>query len=300
MIQDRYIWKNGSFLREENATINVMTHGLHYGTGVFEGIRAYKTNQGTAILKLKEHVKRFLYSMRCLNMYCNYSEVFLNQAIIDTVKKNRLDSCYIRPLSFFGKMNGVGIIPQKKHPIDTIIACSPMGRYTQSEMADVMVSKYIRIHPKSTICDAKISGHYVNSFLACMENQNTKYHETLLLDMEGNIAECAVQNIFFIKNGRVITTPLGTILNGITRNLVFEILKYLNVPIEEKYFKIPEIIRADEAFLTGTAAEITPVSSINDHNIGKKSMIGKITKRVIETFRNITIGEKDFKALTYI
>ena len=295
-----YIWQNGQFIEKEKAVTSVMSHALHYGSGVFEGIRAYKTAKGTAILKLKAHMQRFDYSMRALGMKPPYSVEKMCQVVIETVQKNGYESCYIRPLAYYGNVEGIGVLPKPEHPIDVIVWCLPMGRYLAAESVDVMVSKYIRIHPESTVCDAKISGHYVNSMLASMQCRGTHYHEALLLDANGNVAEGAAQNIFYVKNNEIFTTPLGTILDGITRHMVIQIAKDNDYVIHEKYFKVTDLINADEAFFSGTAAEITPIRSVDDQKISGHGNIGKVTKHIKQCFNDITQGVVASDALTYV
>ncbi|WP_119342772.1 branched-chain amino acid transaminase [Facilibium subflavum] len=298
--EQQYIWQNGALKPRDQAVTHVMSHGLHYGTGVFEGIRAYKTKKGTAILQLKAHMDRFLYSMNAIGMQSPYSVDELCQAVIETIQKNQHQSCYIRPLAYYGDAGSVRVLPQDNHPIDIIIACLPMGRYLDADSVDVMTSQYIRIHPKSTICDAKISGHYINSMLATMACQGTHYHEALLLDADGFVAEGAAQNIFIVKDGKLITTPLGTILDGITRRLVIDIAQKLDIPVVEQYFTPDEVIKADEAFFSGTAAEITPIKSLDDQQINQHGKVGAITKDIMQYFNKITNGDIDHGFMTYI
>lgn len=300
MSKQEYIWKNGQFIVKEKAVVSVMTHALHYGSAVFEGIRAYDTLNGTAILKLKEHLQRFLYSMTTLGMATPYTINEICQAVIDTVKKNGYKSCYIRPLAFYGNNGNIGVLPSLDHPVEMIIWCLPMEKYLAAETVDIKISKYIRIHPKSTVCDAKISGHYVNSMLAGLQIRNTEYHEVLLLDIDGNVAEGAAQNIFYVKNSQIFTTPLGTILDGITRKLVIEIAKEKGYSIYEKYFKVAELMRADEAFFSGTATEITPIRSIDNQKISDGKKIGSITQSIKEHFTDIVTGKIPSSFLTYI
>ena len=297
--EQQYIWKNGHFFKSEEALISVLTHALHYGSAVFEGIRAYNTRNGTGILKLKEHMLRFQYSMNALAMNCSYNLEELCQAVIETVKKNPFKSCYIRPLAFFSE-GSISVLPEVNHPVDVIIACFPMGRYLATESIDMIVSKYIRIHPKSTVFDAKISGHYINSILASMETRGTHYHEALLLDINGNVAEGSIQNIFIVKDDQLITTPLGTILNGITRKLIMEIAKSNSIVVNESYFTPVQMIKADEAFCSGTAIEILPISSLNNHLIGDHGKVGKVTQLILKHFDEITSGSRCINAMTYI
>ncbi|MFZ9036237.1 MAG: branched-chain amino acid transaminase [Francisellaceae bacterium] len=295
----QYIWKNGQLLPENQAMTHVMTHALHYGSAVFEGIRAYETMRGLAILKLKEHMQRFDYSMKALGMATAYSVDELCQAVIDTVRASGLKSCYIRPLAYYGH-GGIGVLPKDGHPVDIIVAVMPMGRYLGADAVDVKISKYIRIHPRSTVADAKISGHYINSILASMETKGTHYHESLLLDIDGNVAEGSAQNIFIVKDGTLYTTPLGTILKGITRELIIDIAKHLGYGVVEQYFKPQDIINADEAFFCGTAVEVSPIASIDDQKVAGSGAIGKITAQIAKEFHNIACGKTPSDALTYI
>lgn len=296
--KQEYIWKNGIFIKRQNAKISVLTHSLHYGSAVFEGIRAYNTKQGTAILKLQEHISRFQYSMQALKMQCNYNSKTLCHAVINTVKKNKIKTCYIRPLAYFAEQN-IKVLPKENHKIDIIIACIPMTKYLQTNKINMMISKYIRIHPKSTICDAKIAGHYVNSILASMETRNTHYHEALLLDTNGNITEGSMQNVFIIKNNILITTPTGKILNGITRQLIIKIAQNNNIQVSESYFTPKDMINAEEAFCSGTAIEIAIIINVNNHIIGK-GKTGKITQLILKKFKNITNGDTLSSDMTYI
>lgn len=290
------IWKNGKIVSYEDAKVGIDTHSLHYGSSVFEGIRAYETPEGVAVLKLKEHMERFVYSMNALGMTCKYTIDELCQAVLDTIKASGKKSCYIRPLAYYAE-GGVSVLPTADHPIDITIYCIDMGKYMAADKVDIKVSKYIRIHPRSTVCDAKIGGHYVNSILASRETIGTHYHEALLLDVDGNVAEGAAMNVFFIKDSEVVTTPLGTILNGITRKIIIQIAQDLGYKVSERLFKIDEILKADEIFFCGTAAEVTPVASIDDCKIKSSDYI--ITKQIREVFENIKKGHAYKEFLTY-
>ena len=292
------VWKNGGFYTSDEVKVDITTHALHYGTSVFEGIRAYNTPKGVAVLALKEHVQRFIYSMSVLGMRTKYSVDELSEAILLTVKKSGLDSCYIRPLAYFGT-GGVSVLPKEDHQVDTIIYCVPLGKYLGADAVDVKISKYIRIHPDSTVCDAKIGGHYINSLLASAECRGTHYHESILLDSSGNIAEAAAMNIFMVKNNVIKTTPLGTILNGITRRVVIRILKGLGYVVKEEYFKPEELKSADEVFLCGTAAEITSVASVDDIKIINSSS-SNISEEVKECFDRVKKAELYPELLTFV
>ncbi len=293
----KYIWMNGEFIPWDEAKIHVLTHSLHYGGASFEGLRAYKTEKGTAIFRLKDHTERFFYSSEVLKINIPYSQKEINEAHIELIRKNNLEQGYIRPLSFYG-YGKMGLNP-KGAPVDIMIACWPWGAYLPHDMINVKISPYIRIHPKSTVTDAKITGHYVNSILS-VQSLDENYQESMLLDYEGNIAEGPGENFFMVKDGVIYTPKLGNILNGITRKTIIELAEYLKIRFEEKVITPKEAFTANEAFYTGTAAEITPIKSIDDNIIGN-GKIGPITRRIKDGYMDIVQGRnKDFeKYLTY-
>ena len=281
------IWMNGKLVPWDEAKIHVLTHTLHYGSGVFEGLRVYKTDKGPAIFRLKEHTQRLLYSASVFKMNVPYSLEELMQAHIDVVKDAGVEECYIRPIIYHG-YGRMGVNP-KGAPVDVSIACWPWGAYLPVDMVDVKITKYIRIHPQSTVCDAKITGHYVNSILAVQELDDTKYHESMLLDYEGNIAEGPGENLFIVKDGVIYTPQLGNILKGITRDSAINIAKDLGYTVIEKKLQPEDAFTADEAFFTGSAAEVTPIKTIDDHVIGN-GQTGPITAKIKETFMNVVHG----------
>ena len=261
-----YIWMDGSFVPWGDAKVHVLAHTLHYGDGAFEGIRAYKTENGSAVFRLREHIERLHYSGRALGMEIPHSVEQLCAAVCETLKRNRLEEGYIRPLIIHGY--GVMGVNPRNSPVQTIIACWPWGAYIPVDAADIKVSKFIRIHPDSTVADAKICGHYVNSIMAILELRGTKYHEALFLDSSENIAEGPGENFFIIKNREIITPPLGAILAGITRATMIEIARNRGFTVTERSISLQEALSADEAFFTGTAAEVTPIASIDDQPLG--------------------------------
>ncbi len=285
-----YIWVNGEFVAWEDAQVHILSHGLHYGSGLFEGVRFYDTKKGPAIFRLKEHTDRFFYSASALAMDLPYEKDELNKAQIDLINKNNVSDGYIRPVAFYGA-GKMGLNPTGA-PVDVAIACWPWGKYLGDEQLRVKTSKYIRIHPQSTVADAKIAGHYVNSILASLEVHKKGYHEALLLDFEGNIAEGPGENFFMVKDGKIYTPPLGKILKGITRASIFELAKNEGIEITEKSITLEEAYSADELFFTGTAAEISAISELDDNKIadGKE---GKITSMLREKFMNIVHGEDE-------
>lgn len=295
------IWKNGHLLPWEEATTHVLTHGLHYGSAVFEGIRFYSTAKGPAIFKLKEHTDRFFYSAAAIGMQVPFSKDEINAAIVQVVADNGIEEGYIRPLVYYG-YGPLRITPlDNEFPIDVIIACWPWGAYLASDFVDIKVSKYIRIHPKSSVADAKISGHYVNSLIAGLELKGTHYHDALLLDSEGFVAEGTSNNVFMVKEGKLITTPCGTILEGITRNTIIDLARAEGIEVVEEKFTVAQLQHADEVFVCGTAAEVVPMRSLDDHVIGG-GKAGPITLRIKSLYSQLVRGELEESEgmLTYI
>ncbi len=283
----KYIWQNGKFVNWAESTTHVLSHSLHYGTGAFEGIRMYETKNGSAIFHLRKHMERLTYSTKALDMPLPYSIDDLMQAAVDLVKKNELKACYIRPIAFFG-FGEVRVLPTNC-PVEVVLAAWPWGAYLGHEPARITIVKTRRIHPQTTVPDAKICGHYVNSMLAGREAKSKGYTEGLLLDYQGNVAEGPGEN-FFMVNGKTLTTPaLGSILPGITRWSVLRLAKDLGYSVEERTVSPDEAMAADEAFFTGTAAEVTPIASIDDKPLKKAP--GPVTTHIKEEFLKITHGE---------
>jgi branched-chain amino acid aminotransferase len=282
------IWLNGSLIPWGDAKVHVLSHALHYGDAVFEGIRAYTTKSGTGIFRLREHMERLVYSAKAIGITIPFSVAELCEATVHLVRENGLSHGYIRPLVF----NGYGIMGLNPagSPVEVMIACWPWGKYLPHDMVDIKTSSYIRIHPRSTVADAKISGHYVNSILAVQELRGTKYHEALFLDLEGNIAEGPGENFFMVKAGVIYTPPLGTILAGITRNAVMQLAKREGIEVVERAIPLTEALGADEAFFTGTAAEVSPIRSIDDAEING-GVLGPISAKIKDGYARMVIGE---------
>ena len=278
---------NGSFIPWHEARVHVLSHGLHYGSSIFEGLRAYKTDRGTAIFRLKEHMDRFHYSAQAIQMKLPYSSDELSAITVELLKRNNIEACYIRPHAAFGY--GVMGLNPSTATVDVTIACWPWGAYLPISSANIKVSKYIRIHPSSTVADAKIGGHYVNSILAVQEVQGTHYHEALFLDYEGNIAEGPGANFFIIKDRKLYTPPAGNILPGITRASVIEIARDQGLTVTEKKLTVDEAQDADEAFFTGTAAEMTPIGSIEDKPL-RCSAPGPLTAELKAAYLDAAYG----------
>lgn len=284
----QWIWMDGTFVKWEDAKIHLISHALHYGSGVFEGTRFYETPKGTAIFRLQDHTARLFYSASTLRLPINFSEEEVNAATVETVRKNECPSGYIRPLAFFGE-GKMGLRPAGAVPHLTI-ACWPWGKYLADRPIHVKISKYIRIHPKSLISDAKVTGHYVNSILATQEIGEEGFDEALLLDFQGNIAEGPGENFFLVKDGALHTPPLGNVLNGITRKSVFQIAKDLGISVTERTIRPEEIWEADEAFFTGTAAEVTPIGTVDKKPIGDGDE-GAVTEKIRQEFFNAVTGK---------
>ena len=294
-----FIWHNNKIVKWADAMTHQLTHTLHYGGGAFEGIRAYKTEKGPAIFRLKEHIDRLLYSSKALNMEIAWSAEEICKATIEVVAKNKLDHGYIRPIVFYGY--GVMGLKPFGAPVELSISCWPWGSYLPHETVDVKISKFIRIHPQSTVVDAKLCGHYVNSIMASLELKGTEFHEALLLDASGNIAEGPGENFFMVLGSELHTPAPGSILPGITRDSIKEIAKSKGIKVIERTIEPSEISQASEAFFTGTAAEVTPIRSIDKRLIGDGEP-GPITKSLKTTYLDTVCGrdQKFSRFLTYV
>lgn len=288
-MQNKLIWQNGQLILWDQATTHVLSHGLHYGSGVFEGIRVYKTDAGSQIFKLDEHIERLFYSAKCIGMTVPYSQTEFRQAIIETVKENGLEQGYIRPLIYYGYGNALQVSPKAHLPIECVIACWESDNYLPAEMVDVKTSSVVRIPKGAGVMNAKICGQYANSLLAGLEIKNTHYHEVLLLDSDGFVAEGAAQNIFIAKNKVLYTPVMDGVLPGITRQVVMEIAAGLGLAVHETHFKVDDIYNADEAFFTGSAAEIIAIRSLDDQVIGDGEK-GAVTEAVQLAYRELTQG----------
>lgn len=285
----KYIWMDGELTPWEKAKIHVLSHSLHYGGGVFEGIRCYQTNQGrVALFRPHEHIKRLLYSASVLEMDVPYTHDDLMDALVLTAQKNTLQNGYIRPLIFYG-YGKMGLLPTGA-PLHVCIACWPWGSYLGEEAIRLHISSYRRIHPETTDMQAKICGHYTNSILAGLESAHHGYDEALLLDGEGNVAEGPGENIFMVRDGELYTPSTETVLKGITRDTIVQLADEMKIPIHERTITLDELKQADEVFLTGTAAEITPVRAIDKVDIAGNT-VGPITNSLKSRFTGIINGE---------
>jgi len=290
--KDGLIWMDGELVKRENANISVLSHTLHYGVGVFEGIRCYQTSKGGAVFRLEEHIQRLLDSAKIMMLKPRYSCADLMGAVIETIKANKLTKCYIRPLIFLGD-GGLGIAINDHYPIQTIIAVWDWDAYLGSSAImkgiKVKTSSYTRFHVNTTSVRSKTCGSYVTSVLAKREANQLGYDEALFLETDGFVAEGTGENIFIIKNGELITPPTTAILKGITRDAIIEIARDIGMTVKEERFTRDDIYISDEAFFTGTAAEITPISMIDNRLIGTGSR-GNITERLQNVFFDIVAG----------
>ncbi|WP_326534460.1 branched-chain amino acid transaminase [Pseudorhodoferax sp.] len=290
--RDGKIWMDGELVEWRDARIHVLTHTLHYGCGAFEGVRAYNTADGTAIFRLREHTERLFNSAKILRMKIPFSLEQVMQAQLDVVKANKLESCYLRPLTWIGDKK-LGVSP-KDNTIHLMVAAWAWGAYLGEEGLKrgirVKTSSYTRHHVNITMTQAKAVSNYSNSILANMEATDDGYDEALLLDASGFVSEGAGENIFVIKNGVVYTPDLSAgALNGITRNTVFAICQDLGLKLVEKRITRDEVYIADEAFFTGTAAEVTPIRELDRIELGSGSR-GPITEKIQSAFFDIVNG----------
>lgn len=288
--RDGLIWFDGKMVDWRDAKIHVLTHTLHYGMGVFEGVRAYDAVGGTAIFRLAEHTRRFFNSAKIFQMALPFDEATLAQAQKDVVRENKLASCYIRPIAWIGSAK-LGI-SARGNTVHVAIAAWPWGAYLGEDGLSrgirVKVSSYTRHHVNSSMVRAKASGYYVNSILANAEVTAHGYDEALLLDTEGYVSEGAGENMFIVRNGVIYTPDVASCLDGITRDAVITIARDLGIEVREKRMTRDEVYCADEAFFTGTAAEITPIREVDDRTVGSGRR-GPITEQLQNVFFD-TVG----------
>jgi branched-chain amino acid aminotransferase len=290
--RDGKIWMDGALVDWRDAKIHVLTHTLHYGCGAFEGVRAYKTTQGTAIFRLREHTERLFNSAKILRMKIPYTVEQVMEAQREVVRANKLETCYLRPLTWIGSEK-LGVSP-KGNTIHLMVAAWAWGAYLGEEGLRrgirVKTSSYTRHHVNITMTQAKAVSNYTNSILANMEATDEGYDEALLLDPSGFVSEGAGENLFVVKNGTVYTPDLSAgALNGITRNTVFHICRDLGIPLVEKRITRDEVYICDEAFFTGTAAEVTPIRELDRIELGSGSR-GPVTEKIQAAFFDIVGG----------
>lgn len=286
------IWMDGKFVDWADANVHVLTHSLHYGLAVFEGLRCYKGKRGSAIFRLQEHVDRLFESAHIGMIQIPYEKKQVAEAIVETVRVNKLDACYIRPLVYIG-YGAMGVHPGD-NPIRLAVAAWHWGTYLGDDaLANgirARVSSFTRHHVNVSMTKGKISGYYVNSILAKREVKVDGYDEAIMLDPEGYVAEGTGENIFIVRRGRLKTTPLTSILEGITRNSVMQLARELNIPVVEERFTRDEMYVSEEVFVTGTAAELTPVREIDNRSIGA-GKVGPITMALQKAYFEAVRGE---------
>jgi branched-chain amino acid aminotransferase len=287
------IWKNGELVRWEDAQVHVLSHGLHYGTAVFEGIRCYETERGPAIFRHLDHLDRLAKSAELYYLKLPYSAEEMRQGTHELLRRNGLNSAYIRPIAFRG-YGELGLYA-KGAPIDVVIAAWPWGVYLGEESKGrgirARVSSWRRISPAGSIPHAKASGSYLNSILAKTESANSGYDEAILLDERGFVCEGSGENIFVIREGEIVTPPhVASILDGINRKSVIQIARDLGYTVIERDIARAELYLAEEVFLTGTAAELVPVREIDDHPLGEP---GEITRQVQAKFEDALYGRAE-------
>ncbi|MEF3194224.1 MAG: branched-chain amino acid transaminase, partial [Halothiobacillaceae bacterium] len=289
--RDGLIWYDGQLVDWRKAQTHVLTHTLHYGMGVFEGVRAYKTDKGAAIFRLNEHTTRLLNSAKILRMDVPWTAAELNEAQRAVVRENKLESAYIRPMCFYGP-EGMGLRADNLK-VHCIVAAWTWGSYLGAENMErgirVKTSSFTRHHVNITMCKAKANGNYMNSMLALREALQDGYDEAMLLDAEGYVAEGSGENIFIVRDGVIYTPDLTSALDGITRRTIILLAEELGLKIVEKRITRDEVYIADEAFFTGTAAEVTPIREVDNRPIGQGSR-GPITERLQALYFDVVHG----------
>jgi len=301
--RDGVIWLDGKFVPWRDAKIHVLTHTLHYGMGVFEGVRAYQAEKGTAIFRLQEHTDRLFRSAHILAMPMPYDKATINNACLEAVSKNELGSAYIRPMCFYGS-EGLGLRADNLK-VHVMVAAWSWGSYLGSEGLEkgirIKTSSYTRHHVNITMCKAKANGNYLNSMLALQEALDCGYDEALLLDNEGYVSEGSGENIFIVRNGALFTPDLASALEGITRETILVLAKEKGLEVREKRITRDEVYIADEAFFTGTAAEVTPIRELDGRMIGQGCR-GPITEMLQKTYFDLVHGRGEDRPewLSYI
>jgi len=290
--RDGLIWFDGELVPWREAKVHVLTHTLHYGMGVFEGVRAYAAKQGTAIFRLEDHTERLFQSAHILGMQIQFDRKTINEAQRAAVRENNLESAYIRPMCFYGA-EGMGLRADNLK-VHTIVAAWTWGSYLGADNMEkgirIRTSSFTRHHVNITMCKAKANGNYMNSMLALQEAMRDGYDEALLLDVDGYVAEGSGENIFIVRNGIIYTPELTSALDGITRKTIFELAKEFGYEVREKRITRDEVYVADEAFFTGTAAEVTPIRELDNRKIGDGTR-GPITEKLQSRYFDVVHGK---------
>jgi branched-chain amino acid aminotransferase len=290
--QTKWIWMNGSFVPWANATIHVSAHALHYGSGVFEGIRCYQAVDGPAVFRLDAHLDRLFASAEVYGMEIPFTSIELTEAVFQTIARNEFTSCYVRPICFYGS-DSLSVHP-RDCPVQAVIFAWPWAAYLGDEGLKsgvrVTISRWQKFAPTMMPATAKACGQYLNSILAVRDAVARGYDEALLLDAEGQVTEGSGENLFVVRDGRILTNSAQhSILMGITRDSVIQIARDLGYSVETGAIELAELLTADEAFLTGTAAEVTPIREVDETIIGNGAR-GPVTERIQETFFAATHG----------
>lgn len=290
--RDGLIWYDGEMVPWREATTHVLTHTLHYGMGVFEGVRAYNTTRGPAIFRLQEHTDRLFRSAHILGMKLPFDKETISSAQLDAIRMNNLEAGYIRPMAFFGaEAMGISATNLSVH---VIVAAWPWGTFLGEEALEkgirVKTSSFTRHHVNITMCKAKANGHYINSILAHQEAKQDGYDEALLLDVEGYVAEGSGENIFIVRKGKLYTPDLTSALEGITRDTIATLAAESGIELIEKRITRDEVYSADEAFFTGTAAEVAPIRELDNRTIGTGRR-GPITTQLQKMFFECVAGK---------
>ncbi|MGD9787360.1 MAG: branched-chain amino acid transaminase [Sulfuricellaceae bacterium] len=301
--RDGFIWYDGEMVPWREATTHVLTHTLHYGLGVFEGVRAYKTGKGTAIFRLEEHTDRFFNSAHILGMKLPFDKAAITEAQKDAVRRNNLESGYIRPMAFYGS-EAMGI-SAKNLSVHIIVAAWPWGAYLGKEALEngirVKTASFTRHHVNVHMSKAKANANYLNSILAHQEAAQDGYDEALLLDVDGFVAEGSGENIFLVKKGKLYTPDLTSALDGITRDTIIHLAREHGIEVIEKHITRDEVYTAEEAFFTGTAAEVTPIAELDRRKVGAGRR-GPITEKLQSLYFDCVTGRepKHQDWLTYL
>jgi len=289
--RDGLIWLDGEWLPWREAKVHVLTHTLHYGLGVFEGVRAYKTDKGTAIFRLEEHTRRLLDSGHILGMKVPYDAETLNEVQLQAVRDNKLENAYIRPMCFYGS-EGMGLRADNLQ-VHCMVAAWDWGAYLGAEAIEkgirIKTSSFTRHHVNITMCKSKSNGNYINSMLALQEALHDGYDEALLLDTEGFVAEGSGENIFIVRDGVIYTPDLTSALDGITRRTIIQLAEELDYEVVVKRITRDEVYIADEAFFTGSAAEVTPIRELDNRDIGSGQR-GPVTEKLQSAYFDLVHG----------
>jgi branched-chain amino acid aminotransferase len=302
MQNKQYIWFDGKFVDFDKANVHVLTHSLQYGSGVFEGLRAYATDRGPAVFRLDDHVNRLINSAKIYDMDIGLSAEQLRDAVVSTVRKNGLGECYIRPFSFYNDAR-IGVNPIG-HKVSTIVAAVPFGNYfpNKSRGISCKIASWLRINSQTLPPQAKASGNYLNSVLASLEAKKAGADEAIMLSEGGYVAEGSGENVFLVKDNTLVTPSAGSdILLGITRDTVIKLARSAGIEVEERRVHKEELYTCNEAFFTGTAAEITPITRIDARKVGRGHP-GPMTGMLSESYAKAVCGEsKEFEGwLTYV